>query len=276
MLIRSEKRQRILAAAVVVGIMAWGGRAAGQSTRDNSQPEEITAVPLSQPDASGDEILAELVKQNELRNARLRKYSAIRAYAVMNSEGKVHAREIVRMEYIAPDQKTFVKTSEEGSRLVRQMVLNRLMETETSTATGKEHHDSSITPANYTFHVLGQEEVGAHHCYVVEAVPKRKDKYLFEGKIWIDSREFAIVRIAGHPAKKLSFWITRAEFVRHYEKVDDFWFPVKDETFLDVKLYGKKILTIEHRIDTVNGVKSMALAGQNANAVSVSEKPISK
>jgi len=272
MLIPSATRERILAAVVVVGIMALGVRAAGQSTRDDSPLEEVTAVPLSQSDASGDEIFAELVKQNELRNARLREYSAIRAYAVMNSEGKVHAREIVRMEYTAPDKKTFVKSTEEGSRLVRQMVLNRLMETETSAAAGKEHHDSSITPANYTFNVLGQEEVGARHCYVVEAVPKRKDKYLFEGKIWIDSREFAIVRIAGHPAKKLSFWIMRTEFVRQYEKVDDFWFPAKDQTFVDVKLYGKKILTIEHRIDTVNGVKSTALVGQKPNTVSVSEK----
>ena len=276
MLIPSATRERILAAVVVVGIMALGVRAAGQSTRDDSPLEEVTAVPLSQSDASGDEIFAELVKQNELRNARLREYSAIRAYAVMNSEGKVHAREIVRMEYTAPDKKTFVKSTEEGSRLVRQMVLNRLMETETSAAAGKEHHDSSITPANYTFNVLGQEEVGARHCYVVEAVPKRKDKYLFEGKIWIDSREFAIVRIAGHPAKKLSFWIMRTEFVRQYEKVDDFWFPAKDQTFVDVKLYGKKILTIEHRIDTVNGVKSTALVGQKPNTVSVSEKPKSE
>ena len=263
-------------AVVVVGIMVLGVRAAGQSTQDNSRLEEVTAVPLSQPDASGDEIFAELVKQNALRNARLREYSAIRAYSVTNSEGKVHAREIVRMEYIAPDKKTFVKASEEGSRLVRQMVLNRLMETETSTAAGKEHHDSSITPANYTFNVLGREEVGAHHCYVVEVVPKREDKYLFEGKIWIDSREFAIVRIAGHPAKKLSFWITRAEFVRQYEKVDDFWFPAKDETFVDVRMYGKKILTIEHRIDTINGVKGAALVGLNPNTVVVAERPKSE
>ncbi|MBZ5700130.1 MAG: hypothetical protein LAN18_16465 [Acidobacteriia bacterium] len=180
------------------------------------------------------------------------------------------------MEYIAPDKKTFVKISEEGSHLIQRMVLNPLTESEASAAAGKEHHDSSITPANYTFTVLGQEEVGAHHCYVVAALPKREDKYLFEGKIWIDSREFAIVRIAGHPAKKFSFWITRAEFVRQYERIGGFWLSVKDETFVDVRFYGKKILTIEHRIDTVNRVKSAASAGQDQNVTWISEKPKSE
>jgi Outer membrane lipoprotein-sorting protein len=276
MLIHSLAKGHILAAVIVVGITAVGFRAAGQSSQNSDPLEGITTVQPARPDASRDEIFTKLVKQNELRSARLREYSAVRTYAVTDPEGKVHAREIVRMEYVAPDKKTFVKTSEEGSRLVSHMVLNRLIESETSAAAGKEHHDSSITPANYTFTVLRQEEVGAHHCYVVEALPKRKDKYLFEGKVWIDSREFAIVRIAGHPAKKLSFWITRADFVRQYEKIGGFWLPAKDETFVDVKLYGKKILTIEHRIDTVNGVKSAALVEQDPNAVLASDNPKSE
>ena len=52
-----------------------------------------------------------------------------------------------------------------------------------------------------------------------------------------------------------SLWITRAEFVREYEKIEDFWLPVKDEIFVDVKLYGRKTLTIEHRIDSINDAK---------------------
>jgi hypothetical protein len=58
---------------------------------------------------------------------------------------------------------------------------------------------------------------------------------------------------------ELSFWVTRADFVRQYEKIGDFWLPAKDETFVDVKLYGKKILSIEHLINTVNGVTNTAL-----------------
>lgn len=39
------------------------------------------------------------------------------------------------------------------------------------------------------------------------------DLYLFEGKLWIDVDDYSVVRIEGHPAKKLCFWIQRADFV---------------------------------------------------------------
>jgi len=219
-----------------------------------STPPET--VHPAQPSAEEQRIFADLVKHNEQRSAALREYSSVRTYSVSDPNGKVHAKEVVRMEYVAPDKKTFAKVSEEGSGVVRRLVLNRLMDSERSTASGKEHHDSAITPENYVFHLLGEEDSGQHHCFVVEALPKRQDKYLFQGKVWIDNIDLAVVKIAGHPAKKLSFWISRADFVRQYEKIGDFWLPIKDETLVDIKLYGRKILRIEHHIDSINGVVS--------------------
>ncbi len=255
----------LLAAVLTAGISVPS--AVGQTGQGSEPPALSAQVPPSQPSDSGDRIFADLVKHNELRNARLRAYSAERIYAVSDPNGKVHAKEVVQMEYVAPDKKTFVTVAEEGSGLIRSLVLKRLMESETSAAAGKEHHDSSITPANYTFRVLNDEDMGNHHCIVVEAIPKRKDKYLFEGKVWIDSREFAIVRIAGHPAKKLSFWVTRADFVRQYQKIGEFWLPSSDHTSVEVRFYGKKILSIEHHIESVNGVTSAASIGQNPHQV---------
>jgi hypothetical protein len=276
MQILNAARLCFLAALLAAGITAAEARTNGQATQDSDPPGEAAHGQPSQPDASGDQIFSALVKHNELRSAQLQEYTAVRTYSVKDLSGKVHASETVRMKYVAPDKKTFVAIAEEGSGLVRHMVLNRLIESESSAAAGKEHHDSSITPANYTFTMLGEEDLGAHHCYVVEALPKRKDKYLFEGKVWIDSGEFAIVRIAGHPAKKLSFWITRADFVRQYEKFGDFWLPAKDETMVDVRLYGKKILLIEHHIDTVNGVMNTAATAQNPSAADFHEKPLAQ
>ena len=264
-------RVRFLAAAFLITVA--GLPAADQSNQSREQSVLSDQPQPSGTSVSGDRIFADLVKYNELRNAGLHEYSAVRTYAVTDLKGKIHAKEKVRMDYVAPDKKKFVTIAEEGSGLVRHLVLNRLMESEASAAAGQDHRDSSITPANYTFHVLGQEDLGVHHCFVVEAVPKRKDKYLFEGKIWIDTSEFAVVKIAGHPAKNLSFWITRADFVRQYEKIGDFWLPARDETFVDVKLYGKKILRIEHHIDSVNGVMTTAaFAAQHPSAVNLSER----
>jgi len=267
MQILSATRGCALAILLVVGIVATGVPAAGQSPQNSDPPlSPPEPLPPAQPSARGDEIFADLVKHNDLRTAALRQYAAVRTYAVTDLGGKVHAKQTVQMEYIAPDKKTFKMLSEEGSSVVRHLVLNRLMESETSAAAGKEHHDSSITPANYTFHPVGEENLGAHHCFVVEAIPKRRDKYLFEGKVWIDSTDFAVVKIAGHPAKKLSFWVTRADFVRQYEKIGDFWLPARDETFVEVRLYGKKILSIDHHTNSVNGVTSASSIGNSYTA----------
>ena len=126
------------------------------------------------------------------------------------------------------------------------------MQSEGETSSGREHHDSAITTANYEFKLAGEQEIGPYHCLVLEATPKRKDKYLFEGTIWVDAEDFAVVKIAGHPAKKPSFWINRADFVRQYQKVDGFWVPYRDETSVEVKMYGRRVFTIDHQQYVIN------------------------
>jgi len=234
---------------VLVGLAAIRGLAA-----DDPNPSE-TLSPLHAPfrSVTGEELFAKLLEHNRLRDIRLQQYSAARTYKVTNDKGKVYAEDEVRVEYQAPDRKTFVIDSEKGSKLVRDLVLKRLIESESETSSGRAHRDSSIKPANYEFRLLGEQGVGPYHCLVVEARPRRQDKYLFEGKVWIDGEDYAIVRIAGHPAKSLSFWITRADFVRRYQKIGEFWLPAKDETLVHVRLYGKKILTIDHRNYVING-----------------------
>jgi hypothetical protein len=145
------------------------------------------------------------------------------------------------------------------------MALKPLISSEIETAAGKQHHDSAISPANYSLDLLGEQQVGPYHCFVAQAVPKRKDKYLFEGKLWIDVDDYAVVRIEGHPAKKLSFWIERADFVRQYQKIDGFWLPERDQTLVQVRLYGKKLLTIDHQDYVVN-------AAQNKGPVTVAQE----
>lgn len=207
-----------------------------------------------------------LVARNASRSAGLINYADMRTYQIADLKGKVSAQEMGRMEFRAPDKKKFIVTSESGSGIVRHLALKPLIASEIETAAGKEHRDSSIGPGNYTLRLLGEQQVAGHHCFVAQAVPKRTDKYLFEGKVWIDVEDYAIVRIEGRPAKKLSFWIQRADFVRQYQKIGDFWLPQKDETFVQVRLYGRHVLTIDHKDYVVNAsldVQSTGLSNES-------------
>lgn len=220
---------------------------------DVSGTEVSTPLEPLRSEIAASQIFEDLASQNAIRTASLVEYSTTRTYEVKDVKGKVHAREVGVMEYHAPDKKIFVVKSEDGSGLVRRLALNPLIASEIEASAGKQHRDSSITPGNYDLVLVGEQQVGPYRCYVADAVPKRHDKYLFEGRIWIDEQDHAIVRIEGHPAKRPSFWIERADFVREYQKIGAFWFPKRDQTLVHVKLYGTKILTIDHDDYVVNG-----------------------
>jgi hypothetical protein len=240
-----------LGAATIVAVAMFAAEAKAQISGQSLSNLEVRVEPL-RPGVTESQVLADLAAHNQERKAALHDYTVLRTYQVVDLKGKVHAEEIGRMEFLSPDKKAFTVTSESGSGLVRHMALNPLINSEIEAAAGKEHHDSAISTANYSLNLLGEQQLGPYRCFVAEAVPKRKAKYLFEGRIWIDANDYSVVRIEGHPATKLSFWIQRADFVRQYQKVDRFWLPETDQTLVQVRLYGKKILKIEHRNYVVN------------------------
>jgi outer membrane lipoprotein-sorting protein len=261
--------RRMVLVAGLVGLAAIRSVAA----EDPATGQTLSPLQALTQTMTSDELFARLLEHNRVRDLRLQQYSGVRKYEVTNDKGKVYAEETVQVEYRAPDRKTFVTESEKGSKLVRDLVLKRLIESESETSSGRAHRDSSIKPANYEFDLLGEQDVGPYHCLVVDAVPRRKDKYLFEGRIWIDAEDYAIVRIAGHPAKSPSFWITRADFVRSYQRIGEFWLPAKDETVVRVRLNGTKLLTIHHRDYTINGptdARRKGPTGQNRTAIRLS------
>ena len=206
---------------------------------------------------SAESIIERMIEHNRFRNEQVQRYSAVRTYEIRDFDEKLSAQEVVRVDYEAPDKKTFTKTSEKGSGIVRHLVFDRLIQSEGEASSGQEHHDSAISSANYMFKLAGEEEVGSYHCFVLEVIPKRNDKYLFEGRVWIDMADFAIVKIAGHPAKKLSFWINRADFVREYQRIDGFWVPARDETTVELKLHGHRRFTINHEQYVFDSVASV-------------------
>jgi hypothetical protein len=93
---------------------------------------------------------------------------------------------------------------------------------------------------------LGEEQIYPYHCFVVRAIPRRRDKYLFEGKVWVNVDDFGIVKIVGHPALKPSFWIKQVEFKRGYQRVDGFWLPFSDNAVAEIRFLGRKTLTIDY------------------------------
>ena len=221
---------------------------AGNSGVDRPSKETLT----------GELLFAKVVEHNLKREANLKYYSVSRHYCAQDKNDKVRAELDAVVEFQAPGPKQFKVISQRGSSIVRRLVFGGLLDSETEASKGQSHRDSSITPANYVFEVVREEAVDGHHCLVAKATPLRKDKYLFEGNVWVDATDFALVKIEGRPAKNPSFWIKRVEFVRRYQKIGDFWVPLQDVSVSQVRIVGKGTLTIEYhdyRILPTDGTK---------------------
>jgi len=248
---------RLLAPAVLLRVLTMAPVARGQSFIGETANAEASANSGTVSELAGDEIVARMIEHNRVRNEHLQSYSAVREYEIRNPDGRVSAKAVVRVDYRAPGKKTFQKVSEEGSWVVRRLVFDRLLQSEEEASSGQERRDSAISDDNYTFTTIGQENLATRRCFIVEVKPKRTDKYLFEGKLWIDAQDFAIAKISGHPAAKLSFWITRADFVREFQSVEGFWLPQLDETIVELKTHSTRVFRIEHQQYVINAVNAL-------------------
>lgn len=198
-----------------------------------------------QAQLTDEELFSRLHKRHDWQQSHLTKFSVVRTYTVHNERRVAVAQEVVTMEYSPPGTKVFTIVSARGSGFVRAHVFHQLMAREAARTRNRNDSDALITPENYTFEITGKEQVGPHECIVVHATPKHEKTYLFEGEIWIDSQDFAIVKIKGHLAKSPSFWIKRVEFERQYEKIDGFFVLLRETAAADIRIYGRRTLTVD-------------------------------
>jgi hypothetical protein len=105
---------------------------------------------------------------------------------------------------------------------------------------------SVLNSDNYNFTLLGQVNTPSGLTYLLTVDPKTKDKFLYQGRIWVDAGDFAVIRLEAEPSKKPSFWTKNSEIEQVYMKVGDFWLPVRNHSISEIRLGGTAELTIHY------------------------------
>ena len=126
---------------------------------------------------------------------------------------------LVHVDCASDGAKQFSILSEEGSGSIRKHVFHKLLSEETEASRHGTRNSTRLTPANYDFQFVGQEKLETGPAYVLAVSPKTANKYLIDGKIWVDANDYSIVRIEGQPARNPSFWVHDVHFVHTYQKV---------------------------------------------------------
>jgi hypothetical protein len=209
----------------------------------------ISAGPLasaqaSVPPPSANAVVAKMMELDAQRQLELAGYAAVRRYVAVNK--KRRAEMLVRVTCGSDGTKQFSILSEEGSGSIRKHVFYKLLQEETEASRRGTRKSTRLTPDNYDFHLIGRETLESGPAYVLAVVPKTENKYLIAGKIWVDARDYAIVRIEGQPARNPSFWVHNVHFVHTYQKVHQFWFASSTYTSSQVRFFGAAELTIEN------------------------------
>jgi hypothetical protein len=156
------------------------------------------------------------------------------------------AEMVVKVHFSAPNSKQFTVVSETGSKFVIDHVFKRLLEAEQEATTGDNRRECALSRDNYNFSLVGYESSPEGGRYVLSLQPRSGNKYLYRGKIWVDAKDFAVVRIEGEPNRNPSMWITKTDFAHQYAKVDGFWLPSQNDTETSVRFGGKSKLSIEY------------------------------
>jgi len=196
-----------------------------------------------------DQVARQLEERNAQRAAALEQFHSTRIYHMQyrGFPGARDAEMVVKVIYNAPNKKDFTVVSQTGSKFVIEHVFKKLLEGEQEAANDENRQHTALTTANYDFTVAGYEITKDGAQYVLNLWPKTKNKFLYRGKIWVDAKDFAVVRIQGEPAKNPSVWIKKTEVEHRYVKVDGFWLPSENHTESVIRLGGRAILSIEYK-----------------------------
>jgi outer membrane lipoprotein-sorting protein len=226
----------------------------------------IASAQTSNPLPSAEEVVAKMMQFDAQRQSEQTGYTATRRYAAVNK--KRHAEMVVRVSCDSSGAKEFTLVSEEGSGSIRKHVFHKLLSEETEASRRGTRASTRLIPDNYQFHMFGLETLETGPAYVLSVTPKTANKYLIDGKIWVDANDYSIVRIEGQPAKNPSFWVRSVHFVHTYQKVGQFWFASSTHTTSEIRIFGESELTIDNSDYTLNPpADRMAQANDQARLV---------
>jgi hypothetical protein len=214
--------------------------AAGQkSNPPDERPGQLNA----------DQVVGNLVRMNMERAEALQAYQSTRVYRLEYKgfpSGRT-AEMVVNVKYRAPGTKEFQIVSEAGSKLLIDRVFKKLLQGEQDAVETENQKRIAINQENYEFTLIGCEAGPSGPAYVLSVKPRTKNKYLFQGRIWVDAEHFAVVRIAVEPAKNPSFWIKDTKIETLYVNVNDFWLPAHNHSITAVRLGGHADFSIEYK-----------------------------
>jgi hypothetical protein len=230
---------------------------------------------VSPPNLSS--ILDSLERIEEQNPAQSRPYEVTREYQLFHADESEPISDVTaQISFSPPDKKTFTITSAQGNPRGKQIVSAVLEQEVVSAAEG---HKLDISRFNYDFAFLREQNLGVAE-YVLHITPKRKEKGLLLGDIWVDAKSCRIRQIIGVPLKTPSFWIKDLHFAVQFASVNEMWLPVSVHAIAVVRFLGIYSLEEHNLAPSFGAANTPSLQGghrwQGADRVGRPQKGVSR
>jgi hypothetical protein len=83
--------------------------------------------------------------------------------------------------------------------------------------------------------------------------PKRKERVLVSGAMFLRPVDGELVRVQGRLAKSPSFWVKTVDIVRTYDRIGGAVMPVSLETTAQVRMFGTATLRMTYQYSEIDG-----------------------
>jgi hypothetical protein len=182
--------------------------------------------------------IVDRIEQARVANrASYRPYRVVRDYRFFDGDqAKASAQVLAEVDFQPPNSKSYVireaTGSERGEKLVRKML-------EHERKASQDQSDVELSRQNYDFAFLRQELRHGAMCYVLQLIPKRKQKNLLKGAMWVDANSYLIHHIEGELAKSPSFWLKEVRLSMDFNRVAGMWLRTATEAVASVRFFGK-------------------------------------
>jgi outer membrane lipoprotein-sorting protein len=180
---------------------------------------------------------------------RIAGYTVTEHYAVYKGQDETHsvAEMTVKTTYRKGTGKSYAVLSSSGSALVRRLGLDSILENERTINLPANVAQSWITSTNYEMTLKpGTQTIDGRQCLVLAINPKRKAPNLIVGTLWVDAKDFTIVRLEGVASKAPSVFAGVTHMMRQYAMVDGFAMATHAHAESSTFLYGKTVVVIDY------------------------------
>jgi len=177
-------------------------------------------------------------------------FTDVEHYAVYRNGDETHpaAEMTVKTAYNKDTGKTYTVVSETGSELLRHFVFDALLEEEKRINLPANREASWFTSANYEMKLQpgGIQRLDGRDCLAVSINPRQKASNHIQGTLWVDAKDFSMVKIDGVSTKSPSMFSGPSHVARQYSLVSGFAQAMHARAESDSSLFGKTIVKIEY------------------------------